>query len=71
MEAILNHTQISDLFFNHEKPHTTEAWALKDDDEPNPEILNAAILRDAEDFSILLGGQVSPQELVEDYKRRL
>lgn len=70
MDAILNQTQLSDLFFNFDKLHLNELYDGTDD-APNQEEIDVALRKDAEFFSEIIGGQVSPDELVNDYKRRV
>lgn len=75
MEVILSSIQLSDIFFNLEKPKLAAAYVLKaETDEEMEEREQAAadaLLEEAENFSALLNGQVSADWLVSDYQRRV
>lgn len=72
----INETQLSDLFFNHHKPFLSEVYQGLEDtglkiDEKVQTLIDRALLEEAKSFSKLLGGQVTPEYLVSDYKARL
>ena len=67
----LNESQISDLFFNHDNVNVQRAdgagfIGLQAENE-----FMDALKADADEFAELLGGQVSAQWLVNDYRKRL
>ena len=75
MQVVLNEIQVSDLFFNYEKPALVAAYALRADDEEEmqerEEAIDAALEQEAESFSRLLDDQVSAQWLVKDFRARV
>lgn len=72
----LDGRQISDLFFNHEnKNYEAFCASSQVDDNLTEEQYQtgrgAALLKDAKEFAEMLGGQVDPVSLVEDFIARL
>ena len=68
MDITINETQLSDLFFNHDNLAMIDAYA--GNEPPSEEEVQEALKKDAEKFSELLGGQVTPEWLVEDFNKR-
>ena len=72
MQVVLDEIQLSDLFFNHNNQNIREAYASAD--EPlqlyDPTV-QEGLKKDAESFSDLMGGQVSPEWLIENYNSRV
>jgi hypothetical protein len=72
MEVLLNSTQISDLFFNIEKPLLSEAYGLEDEKgNPDTWAISESLKAEAESFSQLVGGQVSAEWLINDFNGRI
>jgi hypothetical protein len=72
----LTDTQVSDLFFNFEKPNLDEYIKahLRDTERQDTEVIeeqDAALRADAQTFVDIVGGQVTVEELMADYMRRL
>lgn len=75
MQVVLNEIQISDIFFNLEKPKLTAAYALRantdEEMEEREQAIADALLEEAESFSRLLDDQVDTDWIVNDYNRRV
>lgn len=65
-------TELSDLFFNHEKPNYDSVNRMRDGgNEELEKDEREALLKDATAFSEMTGKQIDPSELVEDFMERV
>lgn len=67
----LNGLQVSDLFFNHEKQTYETVNRDHGTQEEIKAIERGALMQDAKDFSEMIGNQVTPEALVEDFMARV
>lgn len=72
MQIVINEGVLSDLFFNYDLTNLRDAQAAAGDDGGlGFDEYAAALLPDAVEFSVMLGGQVSPEWLIADFLKRL
>ena len=71
MQIQLNELQISDLFFNFEKPNLQGYFNSVDLPDQYSDEARAALRQDAETFSGMTDGQVGAVWLCDDYLRRV
>lgn len=68
----LTRKQLADLFYGYKKPIYEEA-ILKEYENQNEvdELVEKPLLEYAEEFSKLIGGQLSANDIISDFKERL
>ena len=75
MQLTLTAAQLSDLFFNHEKPLLDKAYGMKaetdEEAQERQQAIKDALQQEAENFSALLGHQVDTDWIINDYNRRV
>lgn len=67
----LNESQISDLFFNHDNRNVRLHVADEQFFVANSAKFVSALTKDADEFAELVGGQVTAEWLVKNYRERL
>lgn len=71
MQIQLNEIQVSDLFFNFEKPNLQGYFNSVDEPDQFSDEARQALQQDAEIFSDMTDGQVSAVWLCDDFLRRV